>query len=333
MRTLQWREDANISSPGSRTPAPPTQQSPPQSKQKEQQARLRQDPQQAQQQQQQKQQHQPTVRPIRKGLTPDHFRHPLDQQNTQLLRALPGVELVAKAIMGPVAEQVLVMENMASSIKTGPQQLASIHALLVDAASTLQMDSVPDLYVRQSPHPNAYTLAINGRHPFIVVHTALVELLSPQELKAVIAHELAHVACDHGVWLTLANALASGTASLLPVVSDTVQDALLRWRRAVELTCDRAALLAVQDCRVVVGALMKLAGGCPSLAHELSVDAFLEQARSYDQAAASSLIGWYFSNAHARALSHPLPVMRAREVDRWAQSEEYRRLVAGRDGR
>jgi hypothetical protein len=162
---------------------------------------------------------------------------------------------------------------------------------------------------------------------------------------------------------------------------------------------------------------MKLAGGCPSLAHELSVDAFLEQvgsvgggaalisfagrpmghplsnlrnsrgretavwnkrcpprrratpslapqpappsgrgtcaspsptarpqpkrpdrpprprrppqARSYDEAAASSLIGWYFSNAHSRALSHPLPVMRAREVDRWAASEEYRRLVGG----
>lgn len=45
------------------------------------------------------------------------------------------------------------------------------------------MDTVPDLYVRQSPHPNAYTLAINGKRPFIVVHTALVELLGPQELK------------------------------------------------------------------------------------------------------------------------------------------------------
>ncbi len=97
--------------------------------------------------------------------------------------------------------------------------------------------------------------------------------------QAVIAHELAHVCCDHGVWLTLAHALASGTAQLLPLVSDGVSDALLRWRRAVELTCDRAALLVVQDCGVVVGALMKLAGGCPSLAHELSVEAFLEQVR------------------------------------------------------
>lgn len=38
--------------------------------------------------------------------------------------------------------------------------------------------------------------------------------------------------------------------------------------------------------------LMKLAGGCPSLADQLNVDAFLEQARSYDKAA-SSPVGWY----------------------------------------
>lgn len=44
--------------------------------------------------------------------------------------------------------------------------------------------------------------------------------------------------------------------------------------------------------RVVVSALMKLAGGSPALAGELSVDAFLRQARSYDEAT-SSPVGWY----------------------------------------
>jgi Zn-dependent protease with chaperone function len=56
-----------------------------------------------------------------------------------------------------------------------------------------------------------------------------------------------------------------------------VEDALLRWLRAAELTCDRAALLVAQDPAVVIGALMKLAGGSPAFAHELSVDAFLQQ--------------------------------------------------------
>ena len=42
----------------------------------------------------------------------------------------------------------------------------------------------------QDQSPNAYTLAIAGRKPFIVVHTALLELLSLAEVQAVIAHEL-----------------------------------------------------------------------------------------------------------------------------------------------
>ena len=66
----------------------------------------------------------------------------------------------------------------------------------------------------QNPSPNAYTLAIAGRKPFIVVHSALLELLKPAEVQAVLAHELGHLKCDHGVWLTAANVIASGTVSV-----------------------------------------------------------------------------------------------------------------------
>ncbi len=40
-----------------------------------------------------------------------------------------------------------------------------------------------DSVVVQNPVPNAYTLAIGGRKPFIVVHTALLELLEPLEVQ------------------------------------------------------------------------------------------------------------------------------------------------------
>ena len=33
-------------------------------------------------------------------LVADDFRHPLDQQNTRLLRVLPGLEAIAKTLMG-----------------------------------------------------------------------------------------------------------------------------------------------------------------------------------------------------------------------------------------
>lgn len=260
------------------------------------------------------------------GLDGDDFRHPLDQQNTRLLKVLPGLEAVAKNVLGPVAEQVLLLENIGTSVLVGPEQLASLHRLLLTAASTLQM-APPDLYIKQNPVPNAYTLAIGGRKPFIVVHTALLELLEPLEVQAVIAHELGHLKCNHGVWLTMANVLANNTLSVLPLLSGAVEEGLLRWLRAAELTCDRAALLVAQDHRVVISALMKLSGGSPKLNAELNVEAFLRQARSYDEAT-STPFGWYIKNAQTRALSHPLPVMRAREVDAWAASSQYRALLA-----
>jgi len=217
-------------------------------------------------------------RSIIRGLKGNDFRHPLDQQNTDLLRRLPGLELVAKNIMGPVAEQVILLENISTSVRVGPTQLPSLHRLMTEAAGMLGMDP-PDLYIRQNPNPNAYTLAITGQKPFVVVHTSLLEILSEPELQAVLAHELGHLKCNHGVWLTLANMLAVGTASVLPMIGASIEDNLLRWLRAAELSCDRAALLVAQDPKVVIGALMKLAGGSSKFAAELNVEAFLEQAR------------------------------------------------------
>lgn len=49
---------------------------------------------------------------------------------------------------GPVAEQVLLLENIGTSVKVGPSQLASLNNLLMEASAILQMQP-PDLYVRQ----------------------------------------------------------------------------------------------------------------------------------------------------------------------------------------
>ncbi|GLJ11982.1 hypothetical protein SUGI_0181430 [Cryptomeria japonica] len=262
---------------------------------------------------------------VYKNLRPDDFMHPLDKQNTALLRALPGLNEFGKMLLGPVAEQIMLLENIGTSVLVTENQLSDLHQVLVEAANLLCVEA-PDLYVRQNPVPNAYTLAIGGRKPFIVVHTSIVELLTLRELQAVIAHELGHLKCDHGIWLTFANILTLGAYSV-PGLGSFIEEQLFRWLQAAELTCDRAALLVVQDPKVVISVLMKLAGGCPSLADQLNVDAFLDQARSYD-AASSTPVGWYLRNAQTRQLSHPLPVLRAKEIDQWATSPQYKALLA-----
>lgn len=111
------------------------------------------------------------------------------------------------------------------------------------------------------------------------------------------------------------------------LIAQNLETQLMRWLRAAELTCDRAALLVAQDPKVVVSVLMKLAGGSPSLAKDLNVEAFLEQARSYDEVSSSSPLSWYLRNAQTQQLSHPLPVLRAREIDQWSKGREYRALL------
>ncbi|KAI7736165.1 hypothetical protein M8C21_015642 [Ambrosia artemisiifolia] len=263
-----------------------------------------------------------------RDLDADDFRHPLDKQNTLLLKAIPGLNEIGKALLGSITEQVMVLENIGTSVLVSENQLSELHHLMVQSAEALKIEA-PDLYVRQSPVPNAYTLAINGKKPFVVVHTSLIELLTRKELQAVLAHELGHLKCDHGVWLTLANILTVGAYTIPGIggmIAQNLEEQLFRWLRAAELTCDRAALLVVQDPKVVMSVLMKLAGGCPSLADQLNVDAFLEQARSYEKAA-SSPVGWYIRNAQTRQLSHPLPVLRAREIDEWSRSQDYKSLM------
>lgn len=264
-----------------------------------------------------------------RGLKSDHFRHPLDLQATKTLQQLPGLDLLIRNLLGPVAEQVFYLDNIASSIQVNEKQLPDIHKLLVEACQVLDLE-IPQLYIRQNPVPNAYTFAIRGQQPFIVLHTSIIELLTPEELQAVIAHELGHLKCDHGVYLTLANIIVLAAGQLLPfggVVTQSLQAQIMQWLRCAEFTCDRAALLVAQDSRVVASVLMKLTGGAPSLARQLNLDAFLEQARSY-QAVTQTEMGQLLKDAQVSPLTHPLPVLRAREIDQWGSSSDYHRILA-----
>lgn len=262
------------------------------------------------------------------GLKADQFRHPLDLEATQALKQLPGLDLLVRQFLGTLGEQFFYLENIASSVLVGESQLPELHQLLLDACQILDLEP-PQLYIRQHPVPNAYTLAMRGQQPFIVIHTSLLELLTPEEIQAVMAHELGHLKCEHGVYLTLANILVLAAGQISPLGALMVkglQDQLLEWLRCAELTCDRAALLATQDPKVVISVLMKLAGGSPSLAPKLNIDAFLAQARAYDKINSDDF-GKMLKQMQTAQLTHPVPVLRAREIDLWASSQNYQKLV------
>ena len=275
-------------------------------------------------------------------LESNQFRHPLDQRLTSLVQNAPFYDLAEETLRRafPLIEQGVRLDLMSSSVKVSPEQLPDLYDLLIEACDVLNFPStfVPELYVQSNPQANAYTLAIqsranNGRSnsdkteryssSVIVVTSALVDRCTPRELQAVLGHELGHLKCEHALYLTLGN-LASSALSRLPLMGGRVDSLLQDWRLAAEYTCDRAALLVAQDSDVVASSLMKLFAG--TARYELNTKAFVEQSLEYEKQlkTANPLVRL---SIQQQQRTHPLPVRRVAELEKWFRSDEYRRLL------
>lgn len=281
------------------------------------------------------------------SLESKQFRHPLDQKLTSLVRKAPFYGLAEETLRRtfPLIEQGVRLDLMSSSVKVSPQQLPDLYDLLIEACDVLNFPStfVPELYVQSNPQANAYTLAIQSRndsknynkgsddndvpHSYsssvIVVTSALVDRCTPRELQSVLGHELGHLKCEHSLYLTLGN-LASSPLRRLPVMGGRVDSALQDWRLAAEYTCDRAALLVAQDSNIVASALMKLFAGTSR--YELNTKAFVEQSLEYERQleTANPLVRM---SIERQQRTHPLPVRRVAELEKWFLSDEYQKLV------
>ncbi|KAH8061607.1 peptidase [Aureococcus anophagefferens] len=213
---------------------------------------------------------------------------------------------------------------MPASARPFPELHASFREAL-RILGGLRDGAVPELYVRSDPRPNAYTLAMQGGAPFVVVTSALVDGFSAAEVQAVLAHELGHLVCEHSLWFSWQR--RDGLAPPLPGLGAGLEGLLQSWRRAAEFSCDRAALLVAQDPDVVNAALIKLTSGSSK---DVNVEAFLEQALEYERSlgAANRLVRSAMRSSLADA-THPLPVRRVAELDKFAKSTQYAAIISG----
>eukprot|EP01038_Epipyxis_sp_PR26KG_P004356 gene4356-6164_t len=261
-----------------------------------------------------------------RGLKSHMFSHPFDKRMVRLLSQIPFLQSIVRRIYASI-EPSFVINNLSNTILVTEDQMPLLHKSLIIASKILDIDP-PALYVTQNPIPNAYTLAFMGRKPFIVVHTGLLDLLNEKEVMSVLAHELGHIKCEHGMWVTLLNLIIEtvGLVTAGPIVP--LKSLLMQWQRAAEFSCDRASLLVAQDPKVVSSVLMKLCGGSNKNIYtsSLNVDAFLNQVKQLEEETAT-VQGKLLTMAAEQVASHPLPLIRAHEILKWSNSAEYCGLV------
>jgi heat shock protein HtpX len=150
---------------------------------------------------------------------------------------------------------------------------------------------MPRVCLVDDPQPNAFATGRSPRHGVVAVTTGLLALLEPREMRAVIAHELAHIknrdtlvctlaAAAAGVVSWAANALSFGAlfgggaqqseeeqgsaaggllvALAAPVAATIVQLAISRTR---EFLADQTGAMIAEDPLALASALRRLEAG------------------------------------------------------------------------
>jgi Zn-dependent protease with chaperone function len=254
------------------------------------------------------------------GLSVDEFRHPLDQRATDALKRIPGLDKALAKLLEIGLERLFYIDNVASNLRVTPKMFPRLHRSLLWATKILDV-AEPEMYVTVDPVPNAWTYG--HTKPFITVTSGLIDMMTDEELFFVIGHEVGHIKGGHVLYGTMARNIAAVVALIgqAPLGIGTLLFqglvvGLLEWFRCAELTCDRAALLCVQDLEPARDTFMKLAGGTTRLAAEMDREEFLRQIREYEEVDRSTLDRAYKLLLTVNR-SHPFAMQRAKELETW----------------
>jgi Zn-dependent protease with chaperone function len=262
------------------------------------------------------------------GISPRAYQHPADRAATAALQRIPYLDQVVRRLVALGYERALRTSILGNGVRLGQHQLPDVWVLHRQVVHSLDLADVPDLYLTQHPLANASTFG--SKRPVVVLHSQLVELLPQDGLRAVLAHEAAHIHADHVLYATALEILtrltvpaAVGVLAGLPLMA--IKLALLEWMRAAELTCDRGAAILTRDPQAVCRALLAIAGG--AAVDRLSLDAFIAQGMEYDTGATGfERISRLLADL---GVTHPLPVRRVGLLLEWVRSGDYDRIVGG----
>jgi Zn-dependent protease with chaperone function len=262
------------------------------------------------------------------GISSRAWEHPADRGALVAMRKLKGFDAVLKAVSGLFNERAVRLVFLGSAVRVDERQFPELHYVLQDVARVLDAEEVPELYVAANPVLNAMTIGMNK--PFIVLNSALVDLLDEEELRFVVAHELGHAISGHAVYKTLLLRLLSlsGVLNAVPLGGlglRAIIAALNEWSRKSELSADRAGLLATQDPATAFRVHMQLASG-GHLA-DLDTTSFFAQGQEYLDA--GDLRDSVLKLLLIENQSHPFAVVRAAELRRWVDSGEYTGYLGG----
>jgi Zn-dependent protease with chaperone function len=226
-----------------------------------------------------------------------------------------GIFLVGMFILSALlirSHHRALMRDALSVNKARTPELANI---VEECGMKLQPGEI-DAFLVNAKQLNAYTFGITSPKA-LVIYSPVLKVMTADELKFIIGHEMGHVALGH-TWL---NTIVGGLAGIpAPFGAAVLLYAAFRWwNRMCEYSADRAGLLACGDLNSAVSALVKLVA--PEVRSQRDFERALALIDAQDDLP---------SNRLAEAFqSHPMLFRRINQLRDYARTGEYQRLQAG----
>jgi Zn-dependent protease with chaperone function len=268
------------------------------------------------------------------GISAEAFIADTDKWALDKLQKIPLLPKVIHKFYELGLDRWFYCYNMSMSVRCGPTQYKTLYEIAKESAASLDMPE-PEIYLTSNPFPNAWTSGVE--RPYITLRSSIVDTLTDEELFHLMGHELGHIKAKHvlyrsvgAVLFPLIELVGRRTFGLGDVAAIGLLLAYEEWYRQSEITADRAGLLVSQSLDLSVDANIALTAGPTRLRHEQDRTAFMDQARAYQDATMMDELGKILIFlSRTGTYTHPMPVHRTQQLERWVLSGAFEKIMAG----
>ncbi len=263
------------------------------------------------------------------GLDPKSYEHEFDKAALKAMKALPGFDTVVNFFLNWTYIKWHVIELQGSNFLVTRESCPELYDLVRDVADTLDLRPLPRFYTQWGYNINGYTTGYK-EDTLLVLNSGAVDLLSEDELRYVVGHEVGHIRSAHTIYHVMGQ-LFNSAIGQIPIVGSLatpIYYALLYWTRMSEFTADRAGLLACQNLDAAISAIIKMSGLPQKYFANMNKETFIKQATEFRQSF-SGFTDKAIKTLTIAGSSHPWTVLRAAELLAWYESGEYQKVLDG----
>lgn len=252
--------------------------------------------------------------------------------NTSIQLEKDLFDQIYKSMQGEVIQEVIKATRIPSkqnywkdsleghSIKVDEKLLKRFHDLFEEVKKKLGFKEKVDFYITGNSEVNAFAIMAQDEEEshIINVNSALIQLMTDDELKFVIGHELGHLISQDARLLNLVQFVFEGES--IPVL---LMHKIRLWNQLAELVADRYGYMAVEDLNVCISAFFKMSSGLDFAKMGIDFESFIEENKKR--------LAYFQEEEGLSCDSHPINPIRVEAIHLFSKAKSDKELTKQMD--